>query len=345
MSATASTRCWSHQQPRMRQGSTPRASNSTSRSMLCATRSRPSRTASGRPMPSTSALSHQLYTELFGPFAADLGRSKHLIFEPDGAMLRLAAEPAGDGSGVGRHLQEARGRRRRRRVRLPRHQPGSGATATSRRRSAPARSPTLRSARPSAAPSDYLGLGENTPPSGCRGADPGGGRSRLHASAVVLDAPDLGEGAAGRCGHRLGLRSQGRAGRHWRRVHRHRPRGAHRSRSVPDHPLRDPRRGHLASAEVRGAARAADELRRQWIGRAADLPRDLRPAPRRRPGDPVRLRHRRQGQRGRDPAGRPGDAAATSRSTAWCAPSSAPVDDWSSPATGRSPTTTTRPSG
>src|SRR6201987_6154215 len=35
------------------------------------------------------ALSHQLYTELFGPFAAGLPGVKHLIFEPDGAMLRL----------------------------------------------------------------------------------------------------------------------------------------------------------------------------------------------------------------------------------------------------------------
>ncbi|HEY6049417.1 MAG TPA: CHAT domain-containing protein, partial [Sphingomicrobium sp.] len=35
------------------------------------------------------ALSHQLYGELFGPFAADVAGIKHLIFEPDGAMLRL----------------------------------------------------------------------------------------------------------------------------------------------------------------------------------------------------------------------------------------------------------------
>src|SRR3954471_23328950 len=36
-------------------------------------------------------LSHQLFTELFGPFETDLGQVKHLIFEPDGAMLRLPA--------------------------------------------------------------------------------------------------------------------------------------------------------------------------------------------------------------------------------------------------------------
>ena len=36
-------------------------------------------------------LSHQVYNELFGPFDAQLRGVKHLIFEPDGAMLRLPA--------------------------------------------------------------------------------------------------------------------------------------------------------------------------------------------------------------------------------------------------------------
>src|SRR5439155_23919054 len=35
------------------------------------------------------ALSHQLYAELFGPFAASIVPITHLIFEPDGALLRL----------------------------------------------------------------------------------------------------------------------------------------------------------------------------------------------------------------------------------------------------------------
>lgn len=34
-------------------------------------------------------LAHQLYGELFGPVTAELGQANHLIFEPDGAMLRL----------------------------------------------------------------------------------------------------------------------------------------------------------------------------------------------------------------------------------------------------------------
>src|SRR5205814_3044008 len=35
------------------------------------------------------ALSHQLYAELFGPFAASIVPVTHLVFEPDGALLRL----------------------------------------------------------------------------------------------------------------------------------------------------------------------------------------------------------------------------------------------------------------
>ncbi|MGI8942797.1 MAG: CHAT domain-containing protein, partial [Qipengyuania sp.] len=36
--------------------------------------------------------SHELFGKLFGPVAADLGAIDHLIFEPDGAMLRLPAD-------------------------------------------------------------------------------------------------------------------------------------------------------------------------------------------------------------------------------------------------------------
>ena len=35
------------------------------------------------------ALAHQMYGELFGPFASGIAAAKHLIFEPDGAMLSL----------------------------------------------------------------------------------------------------------------------------------------------------------------------------------------------------------------------------------------------------------------
>ena len=36
-------------------------------------------------------LAHKLYTDLFGPFDSELSKTTHLIFEPDGAMLRLPA--------------------------------------------------------------------------------------------------------------------------------------------------------------------------------------------------------------------------------------------------------------
>jgi CHAT domain-containing protein len=111
------------------------------------------------------ALSHQLYSELFGPFGADIASVKHLIFEPDGAMLRLPPNLlVMDQASVDAYEKRA----------------GTGgqdaqfdfrginwfgrdrdiSTSVSPRSFA-----QLRSARPSAAPKDYLGLGENTPPS------------------------------------------------------------------------------------------------------------------------------------------------------------------------------------
>jgi CHAT domain-containing protein len=42
-------------------------------------------------LPFDVALSHQMYGELFGPFESAMPVLKHLIFEPDGAMLRVPA--------------------------------------------------------------------------------------------------------------------------------------------------------------------------------------------------------------------------------------------------------------
>ncbi len=117
-------------------------------------------------------LSHQIYTELFGPFDGELAAVKHLIFEPDGAMLRLPANLlVMDQASVAMYKQRAaaggdaefdfRGVRWFGRDR-------DISTSVSPRSFA-----ELRSARPSAAPKDYLGLGENTPPA---------------ASAVVVPA-------------------------------------------------------------------------------------------------------------------------------------------------------------
>lgn len=38
-------------------------------------------------------LAHKLYTDLFGPFEAELAQTTHFIFEPDGAMLRMPPNP------------------------------------------------------------------------------------------------------------------------------------------------------------------------------------------------------------------------------------------------------------
>jgi CHAT domain-containing protein len=110
------------------------------------------------------ALSHQLYNELFTPFAAEVGAAKHLIFEPDGAMLRLPANLlVMDQASVDAYQKRAAaggdaefdfrgiawlGRDR------------DISTSVSPRAFA-----QLRSAPPSNGDKEYLGLGENTPPS------------------------------------------------------------------------------------------------------------------------------------------------------------------------------------
>ncbi len=54
------------------------------------------------------AMSHQLYTSLFKPIAAELGTVRHLIFEPDGAMLRLPPNLlAMDGPGIDAYRKRA----------------------------------------------------------------------------------------------------------------------------------------------------------------------------------------------------------------------------------------------
>ena len=120
------------------------------------------------------ALSHQLYEELFRLFGADIAAIKHLIFEPDGAMLRLPpnllvmdqasvdayqkrAEAGGDAEFDFRGIQWF-GRDR------------DISTAVSPRSFA-----DLRSAPPAAGPKLYLGLGENTPPTAATSAVPSAG--------------------------------------------------------------------------------------------------------------------------------------------------------------------------
>ncbi len=109
------------------------------------------------------ALSHQLYAELFGPFDAALRPAKHLIFEPDGAMLRLPANLlVVDQASVDAYQQRAKAGDQaaydfRGIAWLGRDRDIS--TAVSPRSFA-----QLRTAPPSSGRKEYLGLGENTPP-------------------------------------------------------------------------------------------------------------------------------------------------------------------------------------
>jgi CHAT domain-containing protein len=108
-------------------------------------------------------LSHKLYGALFDPFAAEIAKASHLIVEPDGGMLRLPANLlVMDQASVDSYAKRAAaggdaefdfrgiswlGRER------------DISTAVSPRSFA-----QLRLAPPSAGPKEYLGLGENTPP-------------------------------------------------------------------------------------------------------------------------------------------------------------------------------------
>jgi len=107
----------------------------------------------------------------------------------------------------------------------------------------------LRSAPPSAARKEYLGLGQKTPPSaGAEALVPAAAdrdctlpltnwRSPISAKELAreLDPP--------------ALRSGRRADRHGRRLQRHRTWGAHGPQRLSDHPFRDARSRHLTRAK------------------------------------------------------------------------------------------------
>ena len=110
------------------------------------------------------ALSHQVYDELFAPFASELPAVKQLLFEPDGAMLRLPPNLlVMDQGSVDAYAKRA----------------AAGGDAEFDFRGlnwfgrdhdistvvSPRSFAQLRSAPPSAGHKAYLGLGENTPPS------------------------------------------------------------------------------------------------------------------------------------------------------------------------------------
>ena len=216
-----------------------------------------------------------------------------------------SAQPAGDGPGLGRCLQEARAGERRCGLRLPRiawlGRDRDISTSVSPRSFA-----QLRSAPPSAARKEYLGLGQNTPPSAAAaGARPRCRRPRLHASAGNWAHPISAKELQVASAMLAAYDPSGGPGRHRRRLHRHR-----RSRAAPistsiGSSISRPTAWSPRRREVRRPARAADQLRRQRLGRAADLQGSVRPPPRRRPRHPLGVRHRRQGEPRGDPAGGP----------------------------------------
>jgi len=116
-------------------------------------------------------LSHQLYGELFGPFDADIRPVKHLIFEPDGAMLRLPPNLlVMDQASVDAYQQRAKASDQA-------AYDFRGVSWLGRDRDistsvSPRSFAQLRSARPSAGTKEYLGLGQNTPPSANEGVVP-----------------------------------------------------------------------------------------------------------------------------------------------------------------------------
>ncbi|WP_246449034.1 CHAT domain-containing protein [Sphingomonas sabuli] len=115
-------------------------------------------------------MAHKLYGDLFAPFAAEIARTKHLIFEPDGAMLRMPANALiTDRSSVDRYAARVAAN------------PDSdfdftGLAWLGRDRDvstavSPRSFVSLRNAPPSAGDKAYLGLGHNSVPAG-RAAGP-----------------------------------------------------------------------------------------------------------------------------------------------------------------------------
>ena len=235
--------------------------------------------------------SRKLFVALFGPVAGDLAGVKHLIFEPDGALLRLPIDllVTDDGS-VARYTQ---------RTAKPNSDPydfrgtawlGRGrmiSTATSAQSFVDA-----RKARPSEAREQYLGLGNNAP----LGADPPPQVRALLASGNdgcgwtaaewnhPIAATELVE-ASQVVGKNTSELLTGAAFTDTA-VKQKSDLGDFRIIHFATHGLVTP-----AAARLPGQAGAADQLRHHRVGRAADVRRGVRPRARRRSGHPVRLRH------------------------------------------------------
>jgi CHAT domain-containing protein len=113
-------------------------------------------------------LARQLYVQLFQPFDSDLTDVRRLVFEPDGAMLRLPPNlliASDDGIAAYRKRAEAGG---------DAEFDFTGLQWLGRTRDVSTSVSALafrdvRSAPPTSAPREYLGLGDNAPPPGSAG--------------------------------------------------------------------------------------------------------------------------------------------------------------------------------
>ena len=109
------------------------------------------------------ALAHKMYVDLFGPFQAPLASVTHLVFEPDGAMLRLPVNPlVVDQASV--DLYNARVAADENADFDFRGLKWFGRDHEVSTAVSPRAFVDMRAAPPAAAPRQYLGLGENTKP-------------------------------------------------------------------------------------------------------------------------------------------------------------------------------------
>ncbi|MBA3578118.1 MAG: CHAT domain-containing protein, partial [Sphingomonas sp.] len=109
------------------------------------------------------ALAHKLYLDLFAPFAAQIPSIKHLVFEPDGAMLKLPLNPLiSDQASV--DLYNKRVEADEEAVFDFRGINWFGRAREISTAVSPRAFVDMRAAPPASAPRQYLGFGENSKP-------------------------------------------------------------------------------------------------------------------------------------------------------------------------------------
>ena len=246
-------------------------------------------------------LARKLYVQLFQPFDADLAGVRQLVFEPDGAMLRLPPNlliASDAGMDAYRKRAEAGADAEFDFTGLQWLGRDRDVTTSVSARALPRRPLGARGHCPARI---------SRPGQQCAGSGVVAARQpRLRASAERLGAPDLGQGVADRARHACRGRPDARPDRHRRGVHR-------QCRQGP-HDLDQYRVIHFATHGIvtppQARCPAQPALLTSFGGPGSDGLLTFREIfdlqPRRRPGDPFGLRHREQGEHRRDPRGRYG---------------------------------------